>query len=182
MTRGDLPSSLDRFFARYVAAVASVTGGLPLVEHDPDEDSPCVAGPPVEGMAPWQPVRQGDELTRDAVEVALGHPAHEDFVTWVTRWWSMPLEALLGDVEVVLRVCATPDERRGYLADVARHLAHARRDGADATLPIAVVPGGPLLSIDPRTGEVVRHDARGARHVVAPSLARLLDALEPVAM
>lgn len=169
-----------RFYHRYLAAARAITGALPVAEIDLEAVSPCMVGDADErGMAAWQPVLRDAPGDVSALERALGEPLHAETYAWLSRWYSLPIEAIWGDETVVLLGAANDLELARFVDAAARFVAEQRRAGA-AHVPVAVLHDGRRVTVE-NGGGVVHLELPGQEPAqIAPSLAVFLDEVVPL--
>lgn len=166
---------------RYLDAVRTVSGELPMTEHDPERPSPCEAtAPDAEGNVLWRPVARTPPSPLTDLQRAASVALCGDLVAWLGAWWCLPIEATLGSESVILLGLGGPSDEEAFAAQLGAHLAARRARGDSDSVPVAALGDGRFLTVENATGRVLLESPDKTLGLVAPSLAALLPKLVPL--
>lgn len=178
---GHAAQAWRRFLGRYVRAVQEVMHGPPRAEHDPDRPSPCeIDGPDEDGLVAWRPMPRAPtgELPRCA---AVAGVVDRELLEVLAGWWSMPVEATLEGVPLVLLTAASQAELDDLDAALAEGFSRARKEEGVTAWMVARFHDGRVVRWVPSTGVWAQREEGGWSHV-APRLGDFYDALTPIAV
>lgn len=170
-----------RFLGRYLRAVEEVLHTAPRAEHDPDRPSECELGEPDEdGLVAWRPVPRTPpgELRCCTQTAGLVDP---ELVEVLAGWWSMPIEATLGGVPLVLLTAASQPELDALDRALAEGFARTRREENLSAWMIARFHDGRVLRWIPSTGVWAQREDTGWDFITA-RLGDFYDTLVPIAV
>jgi hypothetical protein len=163
------------------ARCAGHGGAVTMVEHLPENQSPCLFGEPTEdGMIRWKPVPMTETPDFSAVETALAEidtTLHPDVVSLYGSYWSFELPGDEHSGEPVsLYTVWNERSLRGTIEVLAEGVRRQILDGfRDSTFPVACTGSDLGFVLENGTGRILLQEpGYPADRVVAPSLAQFL--------